>query len=365
MRFTDHDSIDEWARDTFGGDLSSLLDPDSKIDSGSYDSRGFIPLQMPKATDTEHPSLYFVLGDTMGGYGVTQCSLSTTYVDARVKCMAKTMSFRASPDCGVDAIRKSLDPPSPEGFSILDSRIPDKCDSSDGTNCGDPAMWHARKENTTRIFHAAFNTYLDDDQSGRANDSTLSKFMRDPVTAVFSDSVPPITLWPSVDLVERRLSLLYNTLWKAGWTHRIAMIRAVSDALERDDGLPPLPEDGNIMQTPMTFHFTTHLYALDYPWIVMYFIAVVLMLAAAVFTLVIHCMCRAPPILGFVSSLLRDSRYFEDEGGNSTEDGPQRTRRLGGVRVKNADVQGEGDVGRIAFALAREGVRVRRGRVYE
>lgn len=295
---------------------------------------------------------------------MTRCSLSTTYVDARVKCMAKAVGYRTTPDCGVDAIRKSLEPPTPGSFSILDNRIPDKCNPS-GTDCGDPATWHTRNENTTRIFHEAFNTYLDDDRSDRQNDSTLSKFMRDPVTAVFSDDVPPITLWPDIHLVERRLSLLYNTLWKAGWTHRVTMIRAAIDALERDDGSDPLPEAGNIIETPLTFHYDTFLYELDYPWIVTYFIAIFLMLGAAVFTLVMHWICKAPPILGFVSTLLRDSKYFEDESGNSTEDGPQRTRRLRDVRVKIADVKGEQEVGKIAFAPALEGMRVRKGRVYE
>jgi hypothetical protein len=48
-----------------------------------------------------------------------------------------------------------------------------------------------------------------------------------------------------------------------------------------------------------------------------------------------------------------------------TEDGPQRTRRLGVVRVQIVDVQGEQNVGKIAFAPAHEGRRVRKGRVYE
>jgi hypothetical protein len=106
-------------------------------------------------------------------------------------------------------------------------------------------------------------------------------------------------------------------------------------------------------------------YALNIPWIVLYFISVTIMFAASIFSLVLHYRCHAPQILGFVSSYMQDSTYFKDYKGNSCEDGIARTKRLGSIRVKLTDVQGMETMGKIAFTPAQDGLRVRKGRWYE
>jgi hypothetical protein len=89
------------------------------------------------------------------------------------------------------------------------------------------------------------------------------------------------------------------------------------------------------------------------------------MFAAAVFSLVVHYRCHAPQILGFVSSLTRDSTYFEGVRGNSSEDGAKTAKRLRSLRGRVEDVHAGADVGKIAFAPAQDGLRVRKGRWYE
>jgi uncharacterized protein YcgI (DUF1989 family) len=86
------------------------------------------------------------------------------------------------------------------------------------------------------------------------------------------------------------------------------------------------------------------------------------MFLAAVSSPVLHYRCHTPPILGFVSSLTRDSKYFEGVQGNSCEDGTKRAKRLRAMRVRIVDVQGNDVVGKIAFAPAQEGLRVKRKR---
>lgn len=71
----------------------------------------------------------------------------------------------------------------------------------------------------------------------------------------------------------------------------------------------------------------------DRVWLSIYFASVSVMLVAAVFALAMRSMCRAPMVLDFVSSLTRDSTYFEGPHKNSTEGGAQRARRLGSIRV--------------------------------
>lgn len=108
-------------------------------------------------------------------------------------------------------------------------------------------------------------------------------------------------------------------------------------------------------------------YAINMPWMILYFVSVAIMFLAAVFSITMHYRCQAPPILGFVSSLVRDSAYFSYDGmqGNSAEDGADKARRLGSLQVMVADVRGENKVGRIALAPMETGSRVRKGRWYE
>jgi hypothetical protein len=88
------------------------------------------------------------------------------------------------------------------------------------------------------------------------------------------------------------------------------------------------------------------------------------MLLAAVFALVIRALCRAPVLLGFTSSLTRDSAYFNDPemSVNSVEDGSERTKRLGAMRVMVGEVR---DSGRIAFLPVGMGKRVEKGQWYD
>jgi hypothetical protein len=83
---------------------------------------------------------------------------------------------------------------------------------------------------------------------------------------------------------------------------------------------------------------------------------------------VIRALCHAPALLGYVSSLTRNSSYFPDvdHGANSAEDGPTRSKRLGGLRVMVADVRGGKDaVDRIAFAPKEIRGKVEKGRWYD
>ncbi|KAF2646127.1 hypothetical protein P280DRAFT_524825, partial [Massarina eburnea CBS 473.64] len=55
-------------------------------------------------------------------------------------------------------------------------------------------------------------------------------------------------------------------------------------------------------------------YAVSNVWLTLYFVSADVMLLAAIFSLVMRVRCRAPSVLGYVSSLARDSTYFEDCG---------------------------------------------------
>ena len=109
------------------------------------------------------------------------------------------------------------------------------------------------------------------------------------------------------------------------------------------------------------------IYAIDIPWLITYFVSVFVMFLTAIFALVVRSRCRAPAVLGYVSSLTRDSIYFQDCGldASSTETGPQRSQRLAGLKIMLADVDGDTEgPGKIALTPASIGRRVEKGKDY-
>jgi len=106
-------------------------------------------------------------------------------------------------------------------------------------------------------------------------------------------------------------------------------------------------------------------YTINKLWLALNLFSVAIMLLAAISSFCFRLRCRAPPILGFVSSLTRDSPYFQEllAGTNSTEDGPDKVKRLGKMRVMIADVGM--DKRKIAFAPAGSGKSVEKGKRYE
>jgi hypothetical protein len=118
------------------------------------------------------------------------------------------------------------------------------------------------------------------------------------------------------------------------------------------------------MTSHVTFPFTSA-YAIDRAWLTVYFMAVATMLLSAISSLFVRTRCRAPVILGFASSLISDSMYFAHYGvyNNSTEDGSERSKRLGKLKVMVANVRVEPkDRDKIAFAPAELGERIEKGR---
>lgn len=229
--------------------------------------------------------------------------------------------------------------------------------------------WRIREETGANIFPSVPNWFLngfmdiiDDNQGGSGTSSVVEWFLQDPSTAFGPAAYTRLELtdlWNvDVKTVEKRLSLLYNTLWQLGWTYQTVN----SGNWTRDGAVDNLSNVTSFTVKPLE-----QVYELDMPWLVVYFVSVAVMFLAAAVSLVLHAKCNAPPILGYVSSLIRDSVFFSEIGiqGNSMEDGASKASRLGSMEVKIADVWSEESVGRVAFAPAQNRGVVKKGRWYE
>jgi hypothetical protein len=291
-------------------------------------------------SDRRDPKLIFGSSNTPYTWlkNFTECSTITTYVDAEVTCISRGSIGKAS--CGVVAIRKKLYDTEPSSMTVLNlplfpefTGIPfDAIKSFLGT--------------LGAIYYSEFSA------------SIIERYIEDPLTAFIDEEIIKLSELGSHDikLVEKRLALLYNTLWKAGWDGRTTVTGNSANLGPQYDMLSTTSE--------ITFPLPP-VYAINTPWMTLYFISVVIMFFAAIFSLLLHQRCQGPPILGFVSSLARDSRFFDELRGNSAENGTETTKRLGKTNVMVADVKSGDEVGRIAFVPVDKGGRVSKRRWYE
>jgi hypothetical protein len=290
------------------------------------------------------------------------------YVEAKVTCISEGESSRAN--CGVSSIRETPAPPEDPSDAILD-------------------FW-----TNSQYSLIDFMDSLDIIQAGRDSSSNTENYLlnplfaftnsdgRDPSEIVSADRVSggslssgassgggyDKTALSTVDIAtfERRFSLLWNTLWKIGWARKSVEGGGWGDATINTANMSTVASVEHAASN-VTFPLPA-VYAINRAWMAMYFVSVAVMFLAACFSLVVHSLCRAPQVLGYASSLVRDSRYFEDVTGvygNSVEDGPEKSKRLGRMRVMLTDVRDGRGAGKIAFAPQGMGKRIEKGRWYD
>ncbi|KAK0649541.1 hypothetical protein B0T16DRAFT_456949 [Cercophora newfieldiana] len=124
----------------------------------------------------------------------------------------------------------------------------------------------------------------------------------------------------------------------------------------------PVPEAKHIYSPP------GFVFALSWPWAATLLASVSILLIIGVASVVLETMLVAPDILGYVSTLARNSKYLRLPGikaGPLGMGGAERARRIGGVRVMMQDARPDKEVGRVVLGLEREGAeRLKAGRIY-
>lgn len=265
----------------------------------------------------------------------TECSISSVYLEANITCRSKDNGMQ----CGVEAVRRM---PSTAAFSNVTMFNFDNS-TAIGVN----------------IAQEFPNSAGNPQHSGRS--TAIEMYLQDPADAFVLgsgrlDFYANVSAAP-MELFQERLGLLINTLFHSNYhpesyfgrplQHVYAPEEIFNVSASTTTPLPPV-------------------YELSRPWITIYFVAAIVMFLATLFATILRWRCSAPQLLGYVSSLVRDSTHFTEAGlaGRSTESGLDIAARLGGVRVRIADVQADDNVGRIAFAPAGEGKPVKAGRLY-
>lgn len=110
----------------------------------------------------------------------------------------------------------------------------------------------------------------------------------------------------------------------------------------------------------------TEVYAPNYAWIAILLSASVALFVTGVCGVIASCSTRVPNMLDAVAGLTYENKYFDAASAGSVLDAGERVKRMRTMRVQIADVNADGEVGKIAFTnlACGDGNALRCGRLY-
>lgn len=174
-----------------------------------------------------------------------------------------------------------------------------------------------------------------------------------------------------------QFSILFNTFLTV--THcpfciSVTSLSSISPRLvgidEEYEGYEPFPEQKQYT-TPAADAVRVYsppapIYELDWRWVAVFLTCVIILLLTGIVSVVLESVLVAPDVLGYASTLARNSRYLHlPKHAAKPMSGPERARVIGDVSVMIQDVKPERDVGKIALGLKHERAeRVKPGRLY-
>ncbi|KAJ2903862.1 hypothetical protein MKZ38_009245 [Zalerion maritima] len=146
-----------------------------------------------------------------------------------------------------------------------------------------------------------------------------------------------------IDVFSDRLTLVFNTALMTAIDSPLIMGNL--DSFENLDASVLSTAEGVTTQnvTATTVFEVESRYRLSAAWIAIYFTSSAVMFLAAVGTVVLRMRCRAPEILGYVSSMARGNEWFRSRGLESTgvRTGMDVGKELNGTVVRVGDVYAE------------------------
>jgi hypothetical protein len=258
------------------------------------------------------------------GFTLAYCYISTAYVEAAIEC--------AGHACTVTNMRPSQ------------KRHPD------------PLLVPLDFPIFFNEFSAQFGLATGNDAPETS--STTELYIQNPVDPFSGGDRVTVDLYKLPrDEMAVRLGQVLNTYYLGSLSPWGFM--GLTSAAELSDGAT-----GNISVTAVS---TTNrvVFVCQWAWWVVFIFANIVMLITASVGAILHWHSTGPDILGYVSSMTRDSPYVRLPPGGSTLDGMERARLLKGVEVQLRDVQEKQETGRLAFASPeRELVPLAKGRIY-
>jgi hypothetical protein len=161
------------------------------------------------------------------------------------------------------------------------------------------------------------------------------------------------------EVFTRRLALLVNSFWTIGFapmyiTGNLTQFNPLQVATLHE------PATGSI------FYDASNVYAYSPPWTGVLFVCSIILVLFGITNVIWESRTIGPNVLGFASSIVRNSRYIDAPKISSAMSGPEKARMLGNLKVMMQDVRAGDDVGKIALGTVNEGAqRLKAGRLYK
>lgn len=242
------------------------------------------------------------------------CNLNQTFVEAELKCTPTECTVqqqRLIPNPGTPAIGDSMS-------NLINA-------ASGATEFGNPTMVELYVDNPLTVLLA-----------------TQPKWPN------------PLAQSEGTAYFEQRLTQLFNTYWQLGF------------AAGCQTGFCSSNDRNLSVETMASFIAPPQeIYELSIPWLVTLLVSSIVLFLAGLASAWFEKHTIGPDILGFASSIVRQSKYISVPKGTSGESGAERARRMKDHKVMMQDVRPSGEVGKIALGTALEtSVPLKPGKLY-
>jgi hypothetical protein len=247
--------------------------------------------------------------------GASQCSITTTYVEAKVQCSSAST-------CGVSRMRRSRLNHPVRGYTLLDS-----------TPRG--------AQRNMRIFFEHFTGLMNGHpaQSGPVQNYLLRP--ENPVASL-ADSEAEV---PSNETFATRLEQLFNGYWAClqGYT-------AISAGVKFDTDISLGDMSGVTQVSNSTYSTRENVVQAHNAWVVTLAVASMAMIIASLVSPLARYFQKSPDLMLNISSLAtRDSPFVALPPSGSFLGASDRARVVKDIRVRFGDVKADADVGRLAI----------------
>ncbi|KAI9819460.1 MAG: hypothetical protein M1827_006908 [Pycnora praestabilis] len=261
------------------------------------------------------------------GQTVAYCPITTTFVESQVSCDGNL--------CAVTAMRSSSIPHA----------------NGNLTNLGFLAAFG---EFTSQLYTAAGNLH-------DATSSATELFIQNPDLAVDAGLSSAVLTNLTVDELSIGLQQVINAYWYGSY-----------DPVSFMSGLEVSDSVGNTANNNKTAQAISSVYKEVYvchqAWLFVFLLSTIIMFLAALIGAVLSMVNKGPELLGYCSSLIKDTPYLRGPNkGASALSGSERARKFKDIRLKLVDVEGEKEAGYIAL-VEDDGLwpagKLKKGRLY-
>ena len=170
------------------------------------------------------------------------------------------------------------------------------------------------------------------------------------------------------ETLERRISRLFNTFWQAGFDpmYQTGFYETVENTkLKLNFTNGENHHNVSTIKIDATFIDASDTYIVYWPWLAVLIACSIILFVAGVAGAIWESQTIGPDVLGFASSIIRQSKYIDVPKAGKAMSGAERAYMMGGVHVMMQDVKPKTDVGKIALGVVSDtSHRLRVGRRY-